>query len=173
MSPRSTPRRIARRIALSACACALVGSAAQARDMLGVWNDWGAFRDPAIPRCYAIAMALPQPGSHRPSQPYATVATWPKRGIQGELHIHLSRPLAAGSPVALIIGSAKFALKPGGIDAWATDGRMDAAIIAAMRSGSEMTVLAKGSDGHTMRDAYRLAGVASAMDAASLGCANA
>ena len=29
-----------------------------AKDSLGVFSDWGAFRDPAVPRCYAIAMAM-------------------------------------------------------------------------------------------------------------------
>ena len=28
-----------------------------AKDSLGVFGDWGAFRDPAVPRCYAIAAA--------------------------------------------------------------------------------------------------------------------
>mgnify|MGYP004448417987 CR=1 FL=1 len=27
-----------------------------AKDSLGVFSDWGAFRDAAVPRCYAIAM---------------------------------------------------------------------------------------------------------------------
>ncbi len=29
---------------------------AAAKDSLGVFSDWGAFRDPSVPRCYAIAM---------------------------------------------------------------------------------------------------------------------
>ena len=30
-----------------------------ARDSLGVFGQWGAFRDPDVPRCYAIAKAQP------------------------------------------------------------------------------------------------------------------
>jgi hypothetical protein len=28
-----------------------------AKDSLGVFSDWGSFRDPQVPRCYAIAAA--------------------------------------------------------------------------------------------------------------------
>ena len=31
--------------------------AAFARDSLGMFDSWGAFRDPQVPRCYAIAKA--------------------------------------------------------------------------------------------------------------------
>ena len=45
---------------LLALAALLSANSALARDRLGVWNDWGAFRDAAVPRCYAIAMAADQ-----------------------------------------------------------------------------------------------------------------
>jgi hypothetical protein len=45
---------------IGACLIGLLPAApATARDSLGIWNDWGAFRDAAVPRCYAIAMAQP------------------------------------------------------------------------------------------------------------------
>ena len=44
---------------LLALAGLMAPGSALARDRLGVWNDWGAFRDAAVPRCYAIAMAQP------------------------------------------------------------------------------------------------------------------
>jgi hypothetical protein len=144
---------------------------ALARDRLGVWNDWGAFRDIAVPRCYAIAMAADTPGREREAQPYLTIATWPRRGVHGEVHARLSRTPVPGKPVTLHLGGQAFALIAGGIDAWAADRRMDAAIIAALRNGSDLTIVARARDGRTFRDSYRLAGAASAIDAASLGCA--
>lgn len=38
-------------------AALVIGGTAVARDSLGVFGTWGAFRDPGVPRCYAIAMA--------------------------------------------------------------------------------------------------------------------
>ena len=47
---------------------------------------------------------------------------------------------------------------------------MDAAINAAIRSATSMTVESVGRDGKPIVDAYRLRGAATAIDAASLGC---
>ena len=48
---------------------------------------------------------------------------------------------------------------------------MDAAIVAAMRSASRMTVASRGSNGARFSDRYSLSGAATAMDAAVVGCA--
>ncbi|MBL4717621.1 MAG: hypothetical protein JKZ02_04090, partial [Erythrobacter sp.] len=71
-----------------------------AKDSLGVFSDWGAFRDPAVPRCYAIAMAAPS-RLQRDFEPFATVGTWPRRNLRGQVHFRLSRQLAAGSAITL------------------------------------------------------------------------
>lgn len=161
-----------RRAALALAVLGLIGAgAAHARDRLGVWNDWGAFRDAGVPRCYAIAMAADQPGQRRETQPYFTVANWPRRNIHGEVHIRLSRDSAPGKPVAITIGTQKFTALANGVDAWAIDRRTDAALIAALRGNGDMIIYAHGHDGRAMREVYHLAGAASAIDAASLGCA--
>lgn len=142
----------------------------QARDSLGVFATWGAFRDPATPRCYAIAMAEPS-RLQRDFQPYADVGTWPRRQIRGQVHFRLSRRLAPKAPIVLSLGRERFQLVGGGSDAWAADKRMDAAIVAAMRSATEMTVSARDARGRGFSNTWRLSGVATAMDAATIGCA--
>ena len=148
----------------------LLASPAQARDSLGMFGEWGAFRDPAAPRCYAIAMAAPS-AKQREFQPYADVAWWPRAGVRGQVHFRLSRTIAANSRVVLNISGQRFELSAGGGDAWAADKRMDAAVVAAMRSAAEMTVSARDGAGRLFSNTYRLEGAASAMDAAALGCA--
>lgn len=149
---------------------ALIAAPALARDSLGMFGTWGAFRDPAVPRCYAIAMAAP---SARPRnyQPYAAVGTWPTRGVRGQFHVRLSRAIAPGSVPVLSLGSERFRLSGGGGDAWAADKRMDAAVIAAMRSATTMTVSARDTAGRGFANTYPLAGAATAMDAAAVACA--
>jgi hypothetical protein len=71
----------------------------------------------------------------------------------------------------LTIGDRKFALTGAGGNAWAKDRTMDAAIVAAMRSASRMTVRAKDSRGRNFSNTYDLDGSATAMDAATVGCA--
>ena len=135
-----------------------------------MFESWGAFRDAQEPRCYAIAVAIPSQ-MRRDYQPYADVATWPRRAIRGQIHFRLSRRLAPGGRIVLSIGEQRFTLTGGGGDAWAADRRMDAAIVAAMRSAQSMTVSARGANGRGFSNSWPLAGAATAMDAAAIGCA--
>ena len=107
----------------------------------------------------------------RDFEPFATVGTWPRRNLRGQVHFRLSRQLAAGSAITLAIGGKSFRLSGGGGDAWAEDRTMDAAIIAAMRSATRMTIRATDTRGRRFANTYSLAGAATAMDAATLACA--
>lgn len=151
-------------------ALALVAAPAQARDSLGMFETWGAFADPAVPRCYAVAMAEPST-KRREYQPYASVGTWPRRNVRGQVHFRLSRRIKPGAPVTLSIGGQRFTLAAGGSDAWAADPRMDAAIVAAMRSARSMTVATRDTTGGGFSNTWQLPGAATAMDAAAIGCA--
>ncbi|MCB2048947.1 MAG: hypothetical protein KDE32_12075 [Novosphingobium sp.] len=155
--------------ALAALAGLSFATSATARDSLGMFGTWGAFRDSAVPRCYAIAKAASST-MKRDYQPYATVGTWPKRSLRNQIHFRLSRKLAGDPRITLRIGGKSFKLTGGGGDAWAEDNRMNAAITAAMRSAGSMTVSASGADGKRFSNTWELAGAASAMDAAAIGC---
>jgi len=150
-----------------ACAAAIP---AMARESLGLYATWGAFRDPVVPRCYAIAMALPST-QQRDYQPFAAVGTWPRRGARNQVHFRLSRRLAANAAIVLTIGGQRFNLTGGGGDAWAANARDNAAIVAAMRSALEMRVASRDASGRTFSNTWPLPGAASAMDAAAIGCA--
>ncbi len=154
---------------------ALIASPLAAKDSLGVFGQWGAFRDPQVPRCYAIAAAEQESRasarSAREHAPFASVGTWPKRGVRGQLHFRLSRNLAENPRLSLAIGSQRFELTGGGGDAWAKDRTMDAALVAAMRSAGSMSLSATDRAGRRFTDRYSLEGAATAMDAATIGCA--
>ena len=151
----------------------LAASPAVARDSLGVFEGWGAFRDPGAgqngPRCYAIA----QPASRRGQTPkgFVAIGTWPRQRVRGQLHFRLSRTREREAPVTLTVGERRFTLVAGQIDAWANDPRGDAQIVAAMRSASSMSLSSVSADGRGFADSYALRGAATAMDAAALGCA--
>lgn len=157
-------------VALAILVALLAPLPLHARDSLGVFDDWGAFRDPQVPRCYAIAQPDTVRGK-RQYRPFASIGYWPRRGVRGQFHLRLSRAMANGSKVRLTIGVRRFTLTGGGGDAWAADKAMDAGIIAAMRSARDMTASADGADGNSIRNVYRLKGAATALDAAALGCA--
>lgn len=149
---------------LAVAALFALAQAAHARDSLGVFDDWGAFRDPAAAetplRCYAIA----EPASGGAMIRYVTIGYWPDSRVRGQFHARLARPM--GGAASISIGGRRFALIAGGTSLWASDARMDAAIIAAMRSARTMTVSVGGTSA-----TWRLRGAATAIDAAALGCA--
>ncbi len=155
------------RLSLAAFVFISLAAPLAAKDSLGVFGDWGAFRDPQVPRCYAIAAAENAPTG----QPYASVGTWPRRNVRGQVHVRLSRNVASSATISLNVGGQRFELTGGGGDAWARDRRMDAAIVAAMRSAGSMSVSARDRAGRRFTDRYSLEGAATAMDAASVGCA--
>ncbi len=149
-----------------------VPGAALARESLGVFEIWGAFRDAAAPRrCYAIAQPLRSAPGKGDRPAFAAVGTWPEKGVRGQFHVRLSRARAATGELYLSIGERRFALVAGEADGWAQDARMDAAIIAAMRTTQTMSVEGRARNGRPFYDLYVLKGAATAMDAAALGCA--
>lgn len=147
----------------------LIPAPAIAKDSLGIFNSWGAFRDAEIPRCYAIA-ETEQISGRAERKSYATIGFWPNRKIRRQFHVRLSRDRSTNSRVIVSIGGRRFRLTANRSDGWSQDKRMDAAIIAAIRSAVSMTVESVGRDGRPIVDAYLLRGAATAIDAASLGC---
>lgn len=160
-----TPRH---RLTILLCVAALPAALA-ARDAIAVFEDWGAFRDAAPTRCFAIAE--PPPGTTAEGHgAYATVASWPDRRIRAQLSVHLSRGHLPDAPVTLTIGDSAFRIIADARTAWAHDRLQDAQIVAAMRSGSSMSIATVSPARHAYADVYRLRGAASAIDAAMLAC---
>lgn len=150
-------------------ALAMLAGPAAARDALGVYHGWGAFRDATPPRCFAIAEPVRK--GRAKWRPFAAVSHWPSQRVRGQLHVRLSREKRAGAPITLSIDRRRFPMVAGGADAWAPDPRTDAAIVAAMRSGRNMSIVTVAANGARFADTYVLKGAATAIDAAALGCA--
>ncbi|MEE9434374.1 MAG: hypothetical protein V3V15_09070 [Sphingorhabdus sp.] len=148
---------------------ALLAAPAVAKDRLGVYQGWAAFRDPETPRCYAIAAPEATVGK-REIKPYLSIGFWPARGVTHQIYVRLSRPRSSNSGVTLTAGGRRFRLKADRTGGWAKDRRMDLAIIAAIRSARSLSIESIGRDGRSIVDAYALRGAPSAIDAAALGC---
>ena len=145
----------------------LLAAPAAGRELIGVYQSWGAFRDAQPRRCYAIA----RPITNRRAQGFASVGDWPGRGLRNSVHLRLSRPRDTVLPVTLSVGERRFALVGTALDAWAADAATDRAVAAAMRGGRSMSVEAVSARGRPFADVYALGGAATAIDAAALACA--
>jgi hypothetical protein len=146
----------------------LAGPAAAQQQSLGIFGLWGAFEEEE--RCYAISEPYREPRA-QDGRAFASVGWWPGRGVRGQVHFRLARAKRAGSAVLLRIDDRTFQLAGDGADAWAPEARADSDIVAAMRTGLEMTVETRSQRGTRIRDSYRLRGAATAIDAAALACA--
>ena len=149
---------------------ALLLLAADARTSLGVFETWGAFRDADPVRCFAIAAPL-RAGSAARWRPFASVASRFGRERRNALFVRLSTTRSAAAPVTLAIGDRRFTLSANDSAAWAPDAATDRAIVAAMRGARSMSVSAVTPRGRPFADTYALGGAATAIDAATLGCA--
>lgn len=157
------------RILILLCLLAgLPGAAEAQRQSLGIFQLWGAFKESS--RCFAIAEPYRAPRAEG-WRPFASVGYWPQRGVRSQVHFRLSRSKRPGSAVLLRIDDRTFQLVAGGNNAWAPDGRADAEILAAMRTGIEMSIETRSNRGALVRDSYRLRGAATAIDAAAIACA--
>ena len=89
----------------------------------------------------------------------------------GEFHARLRRMPRAGAAVMLRIDDQPFLLVSRGNEAWSDGPRQEQAIIAALRSGSGMSVESRDGGGRRFVDPYSLDGAATAIDAAAAACA--
>ena len=151
---------------LASCSAA----AAAARVPIGIFWQWGAFRETSPERCFAVAQPIRAPRAQG-WKPFAAVGYWPGRGLRGQLHVRLSRHKRPQSAVLLRIDGLTFQLAGAGNNAWAADARADAEIVAAMRTGIDMVVETRSARGALVRDQYQLRGAATAIDAAAIACA--
>ena len=148
---------------------ALLLAAASDRTTLGVYESWGAFRDGAPPRCFAIAAPI-RAGAASRWRPFASVVSRFGRDRRSAIFLRLSTTRSLVTPVTLAIGERRFRLSGNDTAAWSPDAATDRAIVAAMRGSRSMSVSSVTAGGRPFADTYALAGAATAIDAAALGC---
>lgn len=157
------------RLLWAAWAALALAAPAIAKDRLGVYQSWAAFRDAETPRCYAIAAPEESAGTAQ-RDAYLSVGFWPKRGVTHQIYVRLSREKSANSGITLSVGGRRFRLIGNANGGWAADRQTDLAIVTAIRGSTALSIESIGRDGRPIVDAYALRGAPSAIDAAALGC---
>ncbi len=144
---------------------------AAAKDSLGIFSGWGAFRDGSPKRCYAIAEPEETRGSDQ-RRPFVSIGFWPAKSATGQIHVRLSRDRSSKSRVTMSIGGRSYRLAADTANGWSQGPSMDRAIITAIRNSKSLSVESVGRDGRAIVDVYSLKGAATAIDAAAVGCKN-
>ncbi len=157
------------RLRIAILSGALLATPLIAKDRLGVYQSWAAFRDAETPRCYAISEPEEIVGG-ADRKAYLSIGFWPRKRVTHQIYVRLSRERSGNSGVTLSVGGRRFRLIASPSGGWAVDRQMDLAIVAAIRSSSSLSIESIGRDGRSIVDAYALKGAPSAIDAAALGC---
>jgi phage terminase large subunit-like protein len=143
------------RVARFAPLISLFAAPLAARETVGTFATWAAFCDEPK-KCFAIS----EPAEDR-GRPFLAVA------VQGPIlsvQAHIGRPIRRAT---IAIGGARFVLGASGEDAVA-DASTSRRIVAAMRQGQALTLIAEAAHGGRIRHHYMLAGAPSAIDAAAV-----
>lgn len=146
-----------------------VPAAAAARGtVIHAGGAWAAID--RVPACEALTRS-PQSATRGRVQAIAGLTFTPDRARWGEFHAQLSRVVRPGSSVILEVGGQPFLLVTRGGWAWSSGALQEQAIIAAMRTATNMRVEARDPAGRRFSDRYALDGAATAIDAAAARCA--
>jgi invasion protein IalB len=158
--------------AITAFALTALASTVQAQpspDMVKKYNDWGlySYKSGAATVCYALTTPtkmLPANVTHGDNYflvaPNASGGGYYPQAIMGY-------DLRAGSNMTVTIGDQTFAMVPKGNSGWTQQASNDAQMIAAMKSGSDMTLQAVSARGTQTSYTFSLAGISAALEQAS------
>lgn len=94
----------------------------------------------------------------------------PGSGVKGQLAFTGGYPFAGGSTVTVEVGGNSYDLFAEGEWAWPASTSDDAKIIAALKRGSDATLVARSARGTQTKDTFSLMGFTAAVDEAETRC---
>ncbi|MDW5312937.1 invasion associated locus B family protein [Rhizobium sp. PL01] len=154
---------------LAALALASTILPAQAQPvMVKTFGHWGvySYNDNGQTNCYALTMPRTmQPAEVNHGNNFLLVAP---KGAGGYMpQAQMGYGLKAESEVTIKIGGEAFAMTPRGNVAWLTRENRDNALVAAMKSGSTLTLQATSSRGTNTQYDFSLDGITAALKKAT------
>jgi hypothetical protein len=155
-------------------------------------TDWSVFQESDPVECFAVSGADPAQSVNTRDgavvevqrgelPPTLYVAFKPSEGVAGQVTFTGGAyGFNEDREVTLVVGGTSFILYPQNVDgdggtrgwAWPADAAQDAAIIAALRSGSEAVVTSQSARGTISEDKFSLLGFTAAVEEAGRRCAS-
>jgi Invasion associated locus B (IalB) protein. len=147
-------------------ALVLAASSAQAETVHGSWKS---FEDGG--RCHAVSYPASSSGEIAGrTLPYVAIQNIPAEHVRGSVSIVSGSESTGEGDVRVTVDGKEFEALPFGSSAFAASGRPEAALVTAMRRGSEMIVEWSAKDGTKVTDTYDLAGFTAAKKAIDSAC---
>ena len=142
-------------------------------------TDWSVFQETDPVECFSVSAPRDStatrdgaPVEANRSEIQLFVLFRPSASVAGQVAFTAGYPFAAGSTVSLDVGGTVFELFTEGEWAWPATPEDDAAIVAAMKRGSEAVLTGQSGRGTVTRDTFSLSGFTAAVDEAQSRCAS-
>jgi len=154
----------------------LAGTQAFAQDsakVLGTFKAWEvhSFQEGGAKVCNMFSKPTESEGDYsQRGDVYVFVTNRPGEGIKDEFSIQIGYNFKTEVPAYAVIGSRQFELFTQGDFAWLHKDKDQAALIRAMRGGSEIVIEGVSSRGTKTKDAFSLSGFTAAHNMISSAC---
>ncbi|WP_105439303.1 invasion associated locus B family protein [Neorhizobium sp. T25_13] len=161
--------------ALAVFALAAIGPASanarpgSAPTMIKTFGAWGLYSYSTDGRKHCYALSTPQearPANVDHGNNYILVAPDPRAGSYYPQAV-MGYDILGGSEITVAVDGRNFSMTSKGNSAWTKNAIDDAALVAAMKSGSSMTLSAISKRGTRTNYKYALAGITAALTAAA------
>jgi Invasion associated locus B (IalB) protein len=146
---------------------------------VGASTDWSVFQETDPVECFSVSAPKETVNTRDGAPVQATrgeiqlfVLFRPAAGVTGQVAFTGGYPFASGSTVSLDVGGTVFELFTEGEWAWPATPEDDAAIVAAMKRGSDAVVTGQSGRGTITKDTFSLSGFTAAVDEAQSRCAS-
>lgn len=144
---------------------------AQSARVLGDFRDWSSYA--ADDGAGTICFAMTEPKSSEPAvegQAYLYISNRPGEDVTSEFNVVAGYTFQTGSVATVSVGGQNFALFTQGDAAWLDDSGQSAALAAAIRAGSTLTVQGTNAAGTQVIQNYSLSGATAAQQAVGAEC---
>lgn len=167
----------------TALTVAVLANAAVAQDTtdnrVAASTDWSVFQETDPVECFSVSAPRDSTATRNGEAVEANrseiqlfVLFRPTASVAGQVAFTGGYPFASGSTVTLDVGGTAFDLFTEGEWAWPATPEDDAAIVAAMKRGSDAVVTGQSGRGTITKDTFSLSGFTAAVDEAQSRCAS-
>ncbi|SFV37570.1 hypothetical protein SAMN05216456_2991 [Devosia crocina] len=160
-------------LALALAVAAVSPAAAQSARVLGDFRDWSSYAADDGSGTICFAMTRPkstEPSSAAGSDAYVYVTNRPGEDVVSEFNVVAGYTFQTGSLASVSVGGQSFALFTQGDAAWLDDAGQSAALAAAIRAGSTLSVEGTNATGARVVQSYSLSGATAAQQAIGAEC---
>ena len=158
-------------LALALVLATALPALAQSARVLGDFRDWSSYA--ADDGSGTICFAMTKPKTSDPAtegQAYLYITNRPGEDVVSEFNVVAGYTFQTGSVATVSVGGQNFALFTQGDAAWLDDSGQSAALAAAIRAGSALTIQGTNAAGTQVIQNYSLSGATAAQQAIGAEC---